>query len=400
MNKDVITNLTEHDLILDLGMIPFVNNLESSFEESINSKKIPLSIIYFTDSKVTRIKDIPNTNELFDQYLYLSGVNEPFKVHCSQMYDWLVEKGYLKDYDCVVDIGGNDGTLLYEFSKKNSTLSVLNIEPSNIYINSKQKGLKTVNKYFDKSCISDLEEKPNLIVTTNVFQHLYDIKEFAENICEFLQDNGYWCLEFPYWINTMKTMQFDQIYHEHIYYYNVHPLNLLFSKTNLKIVEVSNQFIHGGSLRLIISKKVNKIEPSTDVQKILLEESKIDFKFYTEWENKLRIHLDKCKEEILNLSNKNRICGFGAAAKGIIFLNFLKLDYKTIEYVIDDTNIKQNKFIPGTGIKVVSRKQIDFTNIDYILILAHNFSDYIMDSLRKDGYKNKFIICLPEFKIL
>jgi hypothetical protein len=400
MISDIITGSSRCETIFDLGNIPFVNNLEDTFEDSLNSKKYPLSIVYFNDSKVTRIKDIPETKKLFDKYLYVSGVSEPFKKHCSLMYDYLSENNYIKDYDFVIDIGGNDGTLLTQFRNKNSNLRLVNIEPSSVYKKSKENNIETYNSYFSESCLSLFDKKPNLIITTNVFQHLYDIKTFAENIKNLLHDNGFWCLEFPYWLHTMSTMQFDQIYHEHIYYYNVQPLITLFEQVGLKVANVSKQYIHGGSLRLLVCKKNNPIVCSHTVEDILTEEAEIPSDFYKNWKLKLETHLSFCKEQIINIAKTNKICGFGAAAKGCIFLNYLNINHQTLPFVIDDTDIKQGKFIPGTGIKVIDRNSINYKDIDYILILAHNFADYIIDSLRKDGYLNKFIVCFPDFKII
>jgi len=92
------------------------------------------------------------------------------------------------------------------------------------------------------------------------------------------------------------------------------------------------------------------------------------------------------------------IFGFGAAAKGCIFLNSMGLDYNDIPFIIDDTDLKQGKFVPGTGIEIVSREFLKENQPDYILILAHNFTDYIIESL-KDIYNGKFIVLLPEIKI-
>ena len=38
--------------------------------------------------------------------------------------------------------------------------------------------------------------------------------------------------------------------------------------------------------------------------------------------------------------------------------------------------------------------------VDYILILAHNFKDVIIESLRNDGYGGRFIILFPQIKII
>ena len=75
------------------------------------------------------------------------------------------------------------------------------------------------------------------------------------------------------------------------------------------------------------------------------------------------------------------------------------INYNHIDCVIDDTDIKQDKFIPGTGIQIVSKQILKEKTPDYILILAHNFSDYIMKSL-EGVYNNKFIILVPEIKVI
>jgi hypothetical protein len=70
-----------------------------------------------------------------------------------------------------------------------------------------------------------------------------------------------------------------------------------------------------------------------------------------------------------------------------------------VKYIIDDTPFKQGKFVPGTGIEIVSRDILKNNNFDYILILAHNFRDYITKSLQGQ-YGGKYIIMFPDINIL
>ncbi len=96
-----------------------------------------------------------------------------------------------------------------------------------------------------------------------------------------------------------------------------------------------------------------------------------------------------------------RIAGFGAAAKGCIFLNSLELDDSVLDFIIDDTDIKQGKFVPGTGIQIVSRDILETENIDIILVLAHNFTDHIVNSLRyQNGFSGTFLTLLPRINII
>jgi hypothetical protein len=70
-----------------------------------------------------------------------------------------------------------------------------------------------------------------------------------------------------------------------------------------------------------------------------------------------------------------------------------------IDYIIDDTDLKQGKFVPGTGIEIVSRDILKNQQPDYILILAHNFAEYIIENLKLE-YSGKFIILVPNISIL
>ena len=154
----------------------------------------------------------------------------------------------------------------------------------------------------------------------------------------------------------------------------------------------------------MISHKDTKIPPlkrrqySIDMF-IKHEENILNESYYKEWAKNITNHIKETKNILLDLKSKNKtIIGFGAAAKGCVYLNSAGIDYNILDCIIDDTKLKQNKYIPGTGIPVVSRNYLENNKVDYILILAHNFSDYISKSLYHE-YKGKFIVFFPEIKI-
>ena len=386
----------------DLGLMPIVNNLNNSKEESLNCEKFPLSVSVFKESNLSATDIIIKPDSIFFEYLYRSNTNKPYYDHCKNMYKYLQQYVELNVDDLCIDIGGNDGTLLMAFNEVSKEINVpicekINVEPSdNISDISIKNGINTIKDYFGKHIKTN--KKAKLIVSTNVFQHLYDIQSFVDGINEFLNNDGIWCLEFPYWANNMETNQFDQIYHEHIYYYLFTPLYNFFKQNGLKVINVSEHFIHGGSLRLIIAKQNSFLKNDGTSDYYIAKEKKFDEDYYLTWSRKIESHLSNCKKIIESLSGN--IIGFGAAAKGCVFLNKMGINYNTIEYVIDDTKLKQGKYIPGTGIKIVNRNIIKERNIDYIVILAHNFSEYIMKSLNDYGYKGNYIIFLPDIKII
>jgi hypothetical protein len=129
-----------------------------------------------------------------------------------------------------------------------------------------------------------------------------------------------------------------------------------------------------------------------NLEKTLTEE------YCVRWGKRMHERINEFRNYIDDLlSNNQRIAGFGAAAKGCVFLNSVGINDSMIDFVVDDTPFKQGKYIPGTGIKIVSRDVLIGSNIDYILILAHNFRDYIIESL-KGQYDGKFIVMVPDIK--
>jgi hypothetical protein len=404
VNKCPITGDDRSFTYLDLGEMPLVNNLTNTREESFNCKKYNLSIQYFEKSKLSCLTENVEPDLMFSQYSYKSGVVKAYSDHCKELF-WFVDY-YLQLTEAhnVLDIGGNDGTLLKTFLEKKPYLNVLNVDASeNLTKLSIENGIPALNVYWGTETAKKLNKKFKLITSTNVFQHTPPIVDYVEAISMSLDKFGIWCLEFPYWKTNMETNQYDQIYHEHVYYYLLQPLKILLERFGLRIIHTVRYPIHGGTLRLLISHigEMGEAWQQADVVDVFLkEENSIDETYYKEWGMQISNHILNCKEFLVSLKNNdNNIIGFGAAAKGCIFLNSAKIDDSILDCVIDDTDLKQEKYIPGTGIQIHSREYLKNNNVDYILILAHNFKDIIIESL-KDEYKGKFIVLFPKPEII
>lgn len=403
IKKCPITNSEEQIKYFDLGDIPLVNNLCDSREESLNVKRFPLNINYYPSSGESSLDFAVDSELLFKHYLFKSEVNVPYIKHCEEMFNFIQKYISIDNNTKILDIGGNDGTLLSTFKKiSNINFDVLNIDPSeNLAVLAKNKGIPTLVEFFNNELALTLDKKFDIITSTNVFQHLEDINSFVKGINTILSSNGIWVLEFPYWIHNMITNQFDQIYHEHVYYHSITPIKMILENNGLKLINITKQNIHGGTLRLIISSQISTYTPDNSIEMYLQSEKNYDLDYHINWGKQIKTYINESKLFIESLKSTGKtIYGFGAAAKGCIYLNAMELTYEHIDYIIDDTDIKQYKFVPGTGIQILSRDILKTKQPDYILILAHNFSDYIIDSLKKIGYKGKFIILIPEITII
>jgi len=383
--------------LLDLGTQPLVNNLCLSREESLNAKRYPLKAEYRDDLTIHLDTEIP-PNMLYKNYLYNSGVSLPYIHHCREMYDSCKHLSM----KVIIDIGGNDGTLLKTFREESKVNTSWSSVPPERFINvdasesfrekNEQDGIEYVCGFFSDKL--DLP-KTNLITSTNVFQHTEDVHSFMRGIQKHL--DGLWILEFPYTYNTLSTLQFDQFYHEHYYYWLITPLEKLFRQYGLKIIHISEQSIHGGSLRMwMTNRNPSAPEIADSIEEYKKRESELPL---SEFNSKSQTYIKKSKDFILNLPGKTAF--FGAAAKGCVFLNALEISVHNMpdSYIIDDTLEKQGLFFPGTGFEICNRQTLIEKPVDNIIILAHNFKDYIVKSLREYKFEGNIITMFPNAEI-
>ena len=399
ITKCPISGSTKGVEYLNLGYVPLVNNLCATREESLSCVKYPLAIQRFAESNLTCLTEVVNKDDLFLNYLYSSGVNKPYLVHCAKMYSYLTNHISFNADDVVVDIGGNDGSLLREFRKENKNIHHINIDCSKSFVDiNKGNDIEYLCEYFCED--TKLEYKAKLITSTNVFQHTEPLRSFVRGIERNLAHNGVWCLEFPYVLTTLANDNYDQVYHEHVYYYCLQNIVDLLGQEGLRVINVSYHDMHAGTLRVLSVKNSSRRQPDSTILSFLNLEKTLTEEYCIKWGKRAQEKIAEFKMFLVSLMQDNAIVfGFGAAAKGCVFLNSCEINDDMLPFVIDDTPFKQDKYIPGAGIQVVSREILKELQPDYILILAHNFKDYIIDSL-KDEYHGKYIVMFPDIQII
>jgi hypothetical protein len=376
--------------LLDLGTQPLVNNLCHSEQESMEAEQFPLKAVVEEDLTI-HLDYAVDPEILYKHYLYRSGVSQPYIDHCKELYKSICHL----NLSTVIDVGGNDGTLLNAFREASTeSESWSGVKPTRFINVDMGQNLREVNEQAGNEFVcgqfNDQMDLPkaNLIVSTNVFQHTKDVHAFMRGIVKFL--DGVWVLEFPYTLETIVTGQFDQFYHEHYYYWLISPLEKLFKEYGLRIIACLPQSIHGGTMRLWMTNK-ELGAPALDLSAIKKKEQEaIELCSFNQTIADLRSYFDR----VLATKELGKICFFGAAAKGCVFLNALNLNVNTMgkTVVVDDTIEKQGLYVPGTGFQVVDRSALK--DYDTVIILAHNFADYIEASLRKD-FDGRIMTLLP-----
>jgi hypothetical protein len=399
------SELTEY---INLGNLPMPNNLLSSQEEAINVIRFPLKVNYCNNCKLSQLNEVVDPRILFSHYVYKSGVSQGYINHCKQMVNEFKEKYQLNSGssgDFLIDIAGNDCTLLEQFKQRIPGLRLLNIDPAkNLCELCKEKGIPAYNEFLTiNTALEVLRNKglAQVITATNVTAHVDNLRMFFLSAKFMLAHNGVFIIEFPYLVDTIEKNAFGQIYFEHLSYFLITPLQKLCEETGMRIIDVQKFEIHDGTCRVVITHDYSNRDVEASVEEFLNKEKEYQsINTYFKWNNVVKTNLLELNTSIQELILQGfKVAGFGASAKGNTMLNSAGLTYKDIMYIVDDTPDKQGLYSPGTGIPIVSVEELKNNPPDYVLILAPNFTKEIINRL-KGIYEGSFIIPVPNVKII
>ena len=246
-----------------------------------------------------------------------------------------------------------------------------------------------------------------IITATNVFAHNHDINDFTRGIKNLLEKkNGVFVMEFPYIKDMLDKLYFDTIYHEHLSYFAITPLDYLFKKHGLKIFDYERLPVGGSgpAFRVYVSHLNSNYSVSSKINKILKLEKNWGvkkLKKYNIFSKEVRNLRLKLLKMVSNLKSKNKLIGaYGAAAKGNTLLNYLGMNSKIIFAVADNSETKVNHYTPGSNIKIIPDNIFLKTKCNYALLLAWNYADFFLKNSKFIKNKGKFILPLPKPKII
>ena len=380
--------------VLDLGKQPLANKYPKNKLEIKKEKKFNLEIIFCKNCRSGQIKKIIDRNLMFEDYYYLSSVNEKLKKHFEQL------SNKLKRYKFVVDIGSNDGILLKPLKDKG--IKAIGIDPSkNVGKIANDKGLETFIGFFNKKIIKRILNKypkPDLVVASSVITHMEKPREFANNIKDFLCKNGDLIIEIEYLQNFVKNIEFERFYFDRPFYYSANSINLLFKEVGMTLYDIQKINAHGGSLRCYIKNSKN-FKKTIRCNKILKEErSQLNVKALQNFNKKIYIQAKKFRAALVKLNLQNKyVIGYGAPARVSTLTNVSNIDSNLIKYIIDDSPLKQNRFSPGKHIKINERNKNITKKIDIVIVFAYEYFKEIRKKFNK--FRVKFYKPIP-FSIL
>ena len=388
---------------LDLGLQPLANNYLNKKDLKKKEKKYRLKVGINMETKLVSINKPLSSKIMFNnKYPYRSSMSKTMIKSFVELSKLINKKFNPKK---ILEIGSNDGSFMKNFSKK----KVIGIEPcSNVEKITKKMGFKTYANYWNLKTAKKIlrtNGKVDLIYSANTISHIKNLDEVFESINIVLNDNGILIIEDPSLLECIKKNTYDQFYNEHIYVFSLIGIESILKKHNLKIFHIQNLKIHGGSNRYFIKKIFDNRKINSSVKVNKNKEIKYGLKKLSTYKQfaKRVISSKKTLRDIFNqiYSKNKKIIGYGVTAKSTTILNYCKINKNLIEYFLDTTKDKQNKYTPGTKIPIYKYSGFIEDNIEFAFLGAWNFKDEIFKKEKKFIERGgKFIIHTPIPKII
>jgi SAM-dependent methyltransferase len=374
--------------ILNLGQQPLANKYPTEAQFG-TEEFFPLAVFFCPECKNVQLGTVISRERMFEDYYYLSSVNAGLVRHFESL------AGRLADAKFVVDIGSNDGILLKPLKKLG--VPALGVEPSiNVSKIANDQGLTTVCAFFDTESARKIEEshgKADVIVASSVFTHLENPHQFIEAVKHLLHADGRFIIEVEYIGNILRHIQFERFYLDRIFYYSLTSLKHLFEAHDMVITDVAHIEPHGGSLQVTTQRKGSGAASAAVAALIDEEAETLTVAKLEEFRRQVDAQIAAFRAILADHRRANRkVAGYGAPARVSTICNYGDIGPSLIEFTVDDSPLKQDRFTPGTHIPIVTKAHLDQHRPDLLVVFAYEYFD---DIRKKTGGAYRYLQPIP-----
>jgi len=391
------------ETFVDLGMSPLANSYVQPEHLSSVEPCYPLHARVCGGCYLVQLDDVASSHKTFLDYAYFSSYSDTWLKHARDYAEQMVKRFSLNPSSMIVEVASNDGYLLQYFRARE--IPVLGIEPAaNVATVAQEKGIPTLVKFFGSETAKKLvreNRRADLLIGNNVLAHVPDLNDFVGGLKLLLKPQGIITLEFPHLLPLIQETQFDTIYHEHLCYFSLFPVERLLASHGLTLFDVEQLPTHGGSLRIYARHQEHLARPITEAVRHIhsLEErfGLTRLATYRRFTDQVHDSKRRILELLTRAKDQGRtIVGYGAPAKGNTLLNYCGIGTDFMSFTVDRSPHKQGRFLPGTHIPIEHPDRIREVKPDLVFILPWNLKDEVMQQLAYiRDWGGQFLVPIP-----
>ena len=369
--------------VIDLGHQPPSNAYLTAEQLLKPEVTYPLQVYACTHCWLVQLPAHAAADELFTpDYAYFSSTSSSWCAHAENFVGEAVDRLGLGRNSLVVELASNDGYLLQYVQQRG--IPCVGIEPTRATAEAaRKKGIETIERFFGLTLAEQLQTA-DLIVANNVLAHVPDINDFIAGIARLLKPQGLASIEFPHLLRLLLGNQFDTIYHEHYSYLSLKVVRRIANAFGLEVVDVQQLPTHGGSLRVWLAHR-GAVEPKSVVNAVLADEIAAGLESFSAYKN-FQFQSEAIKHTLVEFlleakRNGELVLGYGAAAKGNTLLNYAGIQSDLLSAVADRAISKQNKYLPGSHIPIISPQSLLDLSPDKVIVLPWNLVEEVKTQL-------------------
>jgi SAM-dependent methyltransferase len=394
------------EVILSLVEMPLANALPTLEQLNDPEARYPLDVAFCAGCGLVQLTASVPPEALFSDYPYYSSYSDAVVDNARRLVGRNIEERDLGPTSLAVEIASNDGYLLQHYVR--AGVRVLGIDPAaNIAPAAEARGVPTLCAFFGEELADDLRAagyRADVLHAHNVLAHVPRLDDVLRGIARILADDGVALIETPYVGDLVEALEFDTIYHEHLFYYSLTSLDAALRRNGLHAVDVERIPLHGGSLR-VLAARGDAGAHSPAVAGLLASEAHAGMTtaaYYRGFAGRVATLCDELRDLLGGLKSRgSSIAAYGAAAKGATLLNAAELPAGTLDFVADRSPHKQGRYLPGVHLPIVAPDRLLEAMPEYLLLLAWNHAEEIV--LQQAEYERRggrFIVPVPVPRVL
>lgn len=375
-----VCDSTDLEPVIDLGRHPWCNHFLKK-EELGREPFYPLRVVFCHRCATAQLDYTVEKEVMFSDHTYLSGITRSLSEHFRRVAEE-IDARFLNGvrFKSVLDIGSNDGTQLKHFQALG--YDTLGIESSRTAaMRARDAGVPTVNRFFNLDTLREIGRRFDVINAAGVFFHLEELHSVAEAICEGLKESGVFVVQFLYMKSIVENLAFDQIYHEHLLYYNLATIEVLLNRHGLALFDAYLAPIHGGSIVGFVGHQGRRTSSRELLRLRALEnlDGSNRVETYRAFARRVQVLGDE-NIEFLGAARRadKRVFGLGAPAKGNTLLNYFQIGTQHIECLVERNELRRGLYSPGMHIPILIEDELSSLP-DIYYVLAWNFKEEILE---------------------
>ncbi|MEN9575948.1 MAG: hypothetical protein RL514_3803 [Verrucomicrobiota bacterium] len=394
------------DLALQLKPTPVADGFVSAALKDTPQEHFPLDLFLCRDCGHAQLLDVVDPETLYGNYLYTTSTSLGLDRHYQQYAADIVAVAKPPANGLVMELGSNDGTLLKCFQAHG--LRTLGIDPAReVARRATEAGVETLAEYFTTDLARRLRSErgpADLIAANNVLANIDQVGNVFDGVRELLAPDGVFVFETGYQLPIVEKLLFETIYHEHLDYHSVKPMQSFCQRHGLRLFAAKHIPTKGGSLRGLVCRAESTRATESSVEKLIGLETAAGIHALPTYQA-YGARIEKLKQDLLTLLRDLRrqgktVAAFGAAHAVTTLTHHFEIG-EFLSFVVDDNPRKHGTFSPGYHTPVLPTQALYERKPDYVLVLAWRFLEPFQKKnqayLDQDGH---FIVPLPELRIL